>query len=761
MKKLFAQSMGLLLATAPMVATYAQDGSQLSASSLDSIQMQQTFDEVVVSGLRIKQPTNLGKIPAAPRQLPMSTSIITSKGLQTLGLNEITEVANLLPGVTAHKQYGAFHMVMLRGINNTLVLNDGMRDDRATFWQSAPITGLASVDRIEVIKGAASLQGGHSALGGLINIVHKKPTFTPTTNVRLSYGSFGTGRAYVGYSAGLSDNLAIRADIEGVYSDGWRQNYERGINGAIALRLLPAAGHVLDLAIRGNRDNYRGDYGVPIMAQDITHVDDPNREIKAGWMNRNLQIDRAYSADADDLAHKAIIGDLNYHWSFGDGWMLNEHLMGSIDDIYYYSTDEVYYAKSPVRLPGYDYSYINKGNVIYVNPDKVGHGQFAFAYNTKTIQNQLELTKTFEWGATKHNFLVGYNFALMHMDRRHGANCSGKGTKPENKVVDVVNPQTNQGDIHIDFFKVRQLYKDITHSLYLQDFMTWGKLNLMAGVRLEYVDRKFSHYKADNSDVMKVDQPNFTNPVKTPYATYRVGGVYNFTKDFNVFIASSSFFKPQLIKESEFDYVDKDNNKMSLSDVAKVKPTTGIQYEMGFRFGDQKYFTVEANVYYMGIKNVLAFKKGPERLQGYFADNQSIKGFEVDALITPNEHIQFSANYTFSDSKENGNKQVGLVPRHKAFEWLILQDTFHKKHHVMIGFGHEYMGTRYTDGTNKHTIPAYNIFNVMARYNYEKYGVQFNVNNITNKLYYESAVSSFQFIPGKGRNVTVTLTYDI
>lgn len=99
---------------------------------------------------------------------------------------------------------------------------------------------------------------------------------------------------------------------------------------------------------------------------------------------------------------------------------------------------------------------------MYVNPNKVGQGEFSFAYTTKTIQNQLELTKAFDWGNTTHNILVGYNFALMDMDCRHRATCSGEGAKPENKVVDVVNPQTNQGPIKIDFFTVCQLYKDIT-----------------------------------------------------------------------------------------------------------------------------------------------------------------------------------------------------------------------------------------------------------------------------------------------------------
>ena len=79
----------------------------------------------------------------------------------------------------------------------------------------------------------------------------------------------------------------------------------------------------------------------------------------------------------------------------------------------------------------------------------------------------------------------------------------------------------------------------------------------------------------------------------------------------------------------------------------------------------------------------------------------------------------------------------------------------------MLGFGHEFMGTRFTDGGNEYSIPSYNVFNFMARYSYDRYGIQLNLNNIADKLYYESAVSSFQFIPAKGRNVTVTLTYDI
>jgi outer membrane receptor for ferrienterochelin and colicins len=58
-----------------------------------------------------------------------------------------------------------------------------------------------NIERIEVIKGASSALYGSSAIGGVINIITKKPGIKPMVNVGLQYGSYNTARYNIGASA--------------------------------------------------------------------------------------------------------------------------------------------------------------------------------------------------------------------------------------------------------------------------------------------------------------------------------------------------------------------------------------------------------------------------------------------------------------------------------------------------------------------------------------------------------------------------------
>jgi len=77
--------------------------------------------------------------------------------------------------------------------NQVLVLIDGIRVNNAEeggFDLSA--ISLGSVDRIEVFRGGGSSIYGADALGGVINVITRKPGLGPSTTVGASYGSFNT-----------------------------------------------------------------------------------------------------------------------------------------------------------------------------------------------------------------------------------------------------------------------------------------------------------------------------------------------------------------------------------------------------------------------------------------------------------------------------------------------------------------------------------------------------------------------------------------
>lgn len=138
----------LLLLLALPLAVQAQ-----SKGPFDSTQM---LSEVIVHGARVYAPNAVLKIPAAQREVPLTTNILPLEKIQLMGFTDPAQAMRDIPGVNAIKDYGGFHMFFLRGFYESVVLTDGMRDERHALWQSAPLTGMAAVDHIEVLKGAAS-----------------------------------------------------------------------------------------------------------------------------------------------------------------------------------------------------------------------------------------------------------------------------------------------------------------------------------------------------------------------------------------------------------------------------------------------------------------------------------------------------------------------------------------------------------------------------------------------------------------------------
>ena len=137
----------------------------LAGQTTDSADSAQVIGEVVVRGARVMAPSTVVKIPAPRREIPLTTNILPLEKIRLLGYTDPAQAMQTVPGVGAFKDYGGFHMFFLRGFYESVVLNDGMRDERHALWQSAPLTGMAAVDHIEVLKGAASMSVGHSALG--------------------------------------------------------------------------------------------------------------------------------------------------------------------------------------------------------------------------------------------------------------------------------------------------------------------------------------------------------------------------------------------------------------------------------------------------------------------------------------------------------------------------------------------------------------------------------------------------------------------
>lgn len=146
---------------------------------------------------------DLGKIVVTPtrkeqavKDLSLSVSVITKEEIEASTANTATDILNILPGVFVHKT-GPFGRadVEIRGHGSRgrriMVLVDGKPEKMGLFGctitHSLP---LDNVERIEVVRGPASVLYGSDALGGVINIITRKPKERFEGDTTVSYGSY-------------------------------------------------------------------------------------------------------------------------------------------------------------------------------------------------------------------------------------------------------------------------------------------------------------------------------------------------------------------------------------------------------------------------------------------------------------------------------------------------------------------------------------------------------------------------------------------
>ncbi len=154
------------------------------------------------------------------QDVPIAISVVNSAQIASSGINEMTELGVLVPGLNIIHTVGTL-LPSIRGVsaslnvveNPTALYIDGV-------YLPNPREGmreLADIEQIAVLKGPQGTLFGRNATAGVIQITTKAPQFEPAAEITLGYDNFETFRASGYFTAGLSDNLA--ASFAVVYAD--------------------------------------------------------------------------------------------------------------------------------------------------------------------------------------------------------------------------------------------------------------------------------------------------------------------------------------------------------------------------------------------------------------------------------------------------------------------------------------------------------------------------------------------------------------
>ena len=173
---------------------------------------------VEVSGSRLK---------TTEKKFAGSITVITDKEIKQSGLTQVEDVLrdHLSLGVFKQGGAGGESTIRMRGAStkSTLVIIDGVRVNGNTTGNfDFRNLNTENIERIEILRGPQSTVWGSDAVGGVINIITKKGSGTPTHNLSFEGGSFGTFKESLGSSGAINEIdysfSATRTDIEGFSS---------------------------------------------------------------------------------------------------------------------------------------------------------------------------------------------------------------------------------------------------------------------------------------------------------------------------------------------------------------------------------------------------------------------------------------------------------------------------------------------------------------------------------------------------------------
>ncbi len=319
------------------------------------------IDEVVVTGTPVKVNRN---------NVPMAVSVVNRSQIEESDESAILPILNgRVPGLFVTERgvtgfgvaKGSAGQISIRGIGGNpttgvLMLIDGHPQFMGIMGHPLPDSYVASdVERVEVIRGPASVLYGSNAMGGVINIITKKQNEEGVHgNARLSYGSFNTQK-YMGAVGFKKQKFSAFVSGNHDQTDGHRNNSDFKIDNGYA-----KLGYNLN-------DHF---YVATDFSLAKYNASDPGPDTTNAKPGERIDILRGYGAVSLQNEFEKASGAIKLFYNFG------EH---NITDGFH-STDNNYGANL------YESLHLFEGNSITVGVDLTTYG--GFAENTKAMKGK-------------------------------------------------------------------------------------------------------------------------------------------------------------------------------------------------------------------------------------------------------------------------------------------------------------------------------------------------------------------------------------
>lgn len=660
-----------------------------------------------VQGYHATRSASATRTDTAIHETPQSISVVSKDVVEDLGATRLQDALDYAGGVGRANNFGGQGLTTftVRGFTTGEFYRNGFPINRG--YPNMPDAN--TIERLEVLRGPATMLYGRGDPGGTFNVVSKQPLAERTVTLGSQLNDQGMKRGTLDASGPLDEEgrLAYRLNVVGEGGDTFRDHVETERYGVTPVITWQATDDT-KVTFEGDfmRNNHPLDRG---LTRFPNQRGTPSRD--TFWGDK----DAGKLHNDNNMAQLRFEHVLNDNWTLGGGF---QWLDGSL-----------------------------KGNAIEANgPGSLGADgrtlQRNFNYRKLEWTDkdyQLNLTGHFSTGGFDHTLLTGIEYEDYDYKSIIQRSSAAAGTYP----IDIFDPVYGQTRPALTRTPTHDKENLKTYAAFVQDQVALTeRLKVLAGARFERFEHDYQNYvgkswqAADNA------------------VTPRVGVIYDLTDTVAVYADAARSFKP---------------NTGASREGGGFAPEKGKSYEMGIKWEAlDRQLSVDAAIYQIEKKNVLT----PDPVDSAFnvaAGQVRSRGFDLNVAgnLTPEWRViggyaYVDAEVTRDNTLRSGTRLMN-IPRN-SFSLLNVyefQDGALKG--LGLGAGGKYVDQRAGQTANTaFSMDAYTVVDLLGYYKVnERVRLNLDVKNLFNREYEEGAFGNIYAYPGAPRTVQVGIAYTL
>ncbi|MDA0695023.1 TonB-dependent siderophore receptor [Acinetobacter venetianus] len=660
------------------------------------------------------------------KDIPQTIDTIDVQKYKIYGANDLSVMLQGTPGVsTSYDMRG--DGISLRGFNADTgdIYRDGIRESGQVRRSTA------NVERIEILKGPASVLYGRSSGGGVINMVSKVANFDSKSSVGIYGGSYDNYGSIVDLNQILTDNVAVR--LTGEYGES--NSFRSGIENKIEM-LSPSFTYKNDDGLTWTMQyTYDKLHRVPDRGPEFSELP-KGTSIKTGFAQKGDYVNDLLQIARSDLNYE-FAPNWNFHWALS-----HRQAEQNFDHFYsgtYCQTDQTV-AKNIGSCDGH--------------AGEISQIYYWQQTSNKTTSNSFDIRGEFDTGRLKHNLLVGADWTYEQREPKL-ANKNQDGSILWGYVNPLTGERSNSRDRSDLKLNTHNYNQSEAYGLFIQDLISFNDyFKVMLGGRYDYFHSKTTNRLKDSND------PDYQRSIDGESFSPNIGLIWQPIESQSFYASYSKSFAP--FGGSVGVNVVSANTNLDAFD---AEPQYNEQYEVGVK-SDWINDRLNTQLSVFDIrKNNIRYKPNPDDEPNVWAvgGQHRSRGVEFSFIGRVLDNLFVRGGYGYNEAEvtkdkekpQNIGKVLNNVPKHTGNLFVRYLPT--DKIYTEVGATYVGDATVYARGNLDNDPMSFDGFtrvDAAIGYSADPWNVTIAVNNLTNKEYWRSAS-----MPGTPRNFLVRLNY--